>query len=64
MPATTTVNSVETTEKEYWVNTMHLAGNTNLNAGTKCDIFAQNAALYPVKLENGISDLLHFLQVK
>lgn len=45
----TTVNPSKSNEKEFWINTMHLDGNTNLNAGTKCDTCSQNTPLHPAE---------------
>lgn len=44
-----TVDSSTSTEKEFWINTMHLDGNTNLKAGSKCDSCAQNTPSHPAE---------------
>ena len=38
-PATTfkTVTPNQSTNKEFWINTVHFDGNTNINPGVKCD---------------------------
>jgi plastocyanin len=41
------VNPSQTTNKEFWINTVHLDGMTNINAGVKCDTCPQNTPLHP-----------------
>jgi len=48
-PITTTVSPSKSNEKGFWINTMHLDGNTNLNVGTKCDTCPQNTPLHPAE---------------
>ena len=36
------VNPSKSTDKEFWINTVHLDGMTNINAGIKCDTCPQN----------------------
>src|SRR6188472_768296 len=38
---TITISTSKSIEKEFWINTMHLDGNTNVKAGTKCDTCPQ-----------------------
>lgn len=45
----TNVNPDKSNEKVFWINTMHLDGNTNLKAGTTCDTCAQNTPLHPAE---------------
>lgn len=40
------VNPNKSTEKEFWINTVHLDGMTNINAGVKCDTCSQNTPLH------------------
>ena len=40
-----TVNPSQSTDKEFWINTVHLDGMTNLHAGVKCDTCPQNTPL-------------------
>jgi plastocyanin len=42
-----TVNPSQSTDKEFWINTVHLDGMTNLHAGVKCDTCPQNTPLHP-----------------
>jgi len=35
--------------KEFWINTVHLDGNTNINPGVKCDTCPQNTPLHPAE---------------
>ena len=44
-----TVTPNQSTNKEFWINTVHLDGNTNLNPGVKCDTCAQNTPLHPAE---------------
>ena len=41
------VNPNQSTSKEFWINTVHLDGLTNINAGVKCDTCPQNGPLHP-----------------
>jgi hypothetical protein len=41
------VNPNQSTSKEFWINTVHLDGMTNINAGVKCDTCPQNGPLHP-----------------
>ena len=43
------VNPNQSTNKEFWINTVHLDGNTNLNPGVKCDTCPQNNPLHPAE---------------
>ena len=48
--ATTVVKAVspnQSTSKEFWINTVHLDGMTNINAGVKCDTCPQNTPTHP-----------------
>ena len=50
--STTTTNSIvsvnpnQSTNKEFWINTVHLDGMTNLNAAKFCDTCSQNTPLH------------------
>ena len=44
-----TVNPDQTTNKEFWINTVHLDGLTNINAAVKCDTCPQNTPLHPAE---------------
>ncbi len=44
-----TVNPSQSTDKEFWINTVHLDGMTNLHAGVKCDTCPQNTPLHPAE---------------
>ena len=51
IPATA-VKAVEPSksiEKEFWVNTVHLDGMTNINAAVKCDTCPQNTPTHPAE---------------
>jgi plastocyanin len=37
----------QSTNKEFWINTVHLDGTTNINAGVKCDTCPQNTPTHP-----------------
>jgi plastocyanin len=39
----------QTTNKEFWINTVHLDGMTNINAAVKCDTCPQNIPLHPAE---------------
>ena len=43
------VNPNQTTNKEFWINTVHFDGMTNINAAVKCDICPQNTPLHPAE---------------
>jgi plastocyanin len=43
------VNPSKSTDKEFWINTVHLDGMTNINAGVKCDTCSQNTPLHPTE---------------
>jgi plastocyanin len=43
------VNPNQSTSKEFWINTVHLDGLTNINAGVKCDTCPQNGPLHPAE---------------
>ena len=43
------VNPSKSIDKEFWINTVHFDGNTNLNAGVKCDTCSQNTPLHPAE---------------
>ena len=43
------VNPNQTTNKEFWINTVHLDGLTNINAAVKCDTCPQNTPLHPAE---------------
>src|SRR5215212_1286871 len=51
--SSTTVSAVkvvspnQTTNKEFWINTVHFDGMTNINAGVKCDTCPQNTPTHP-----------------
>jgi plastocyanin len=44
-----TVVPNQTTNKEFWINTVHLDGMTNINAAVKCDTCPQNTPLHPAE---------------
>ena len=44
-----TVNPDQTTNKEFWINTVHFDGMTNIHASVKCDNCPQNAPLHPAE---------------
>ena len=44
-----TVNPDQTTNKEFWINTVHFDGLTNINAAIKCDTCPQNTPLHPAE---------------
>ncbi len=43
------VNPNRSTNKEFWINTVHLDGMTNLNAARFCDTCSQNTPLHPAE---------------
>ena len=44
-----TVIPNQSRNKEFWINTVHLDGNTNINPGVKCDTCPQNTPLHPAE---------------
>ncbi len=44
-----TVVPNQTTNKEFWINTVHFDGMTNINAAVKCDTCPQNTPLHPAE---------------
>jgi plastocyanin len=44
-----TVIPDQTTNKEFWINTVHFDGMTNINAAVKCDTCPQNTPLHPAE---------------
>jgi plastocyanin len=44
-----TVNPDQITSKEFWINTVHFDGMTNINAAIKCDTCPQNTPLHPAE---------------
>jgi plastocyanin len=55
MPSTSNVTTFktivpnQTTNKEFWINTVHFDELTNINAGVKCDTCPQNTPLHPAE---------------
>jgi hypothetical protein len=43
------VNPPKSINKEFWINTVHFDGLTNINVGTKCDTCIQNTPLHPAE---------------
>ena len=43
------VSPKQSTNKEFWVNTVHLDGMTNIHAAVKCDTCNQNTPLHPAE---------------
>ena len=43
------VEPSKSTNKEFWINTVHLDGMTNINAAVKCDTCPQNTPLHPAE---------------
>ena len=41
------VNANQSTDKEFWINTVHLDGMTNINASVKSDTSPQNTPTHP-----------------
>jgi hypothetical protein len=39
----------QSTNKEFWINTVHLDGMTNIHPGVKCDTCAQNTPTHPAE---------------
>ncbi len=44
-----TVTPNQSTNKEFWINTVHLDGNTNVHPDVKCDTCPQNTPLHPAE---------------
>jgi plastocyanin len=44
-----TVTPNQSTNKEFWIDTVHLDGNTNVHPGVKCDTCPQNTPLHPAE---------------
>ena len=44
-----TVSPNQSTNKEFWINTVHLDGMTNIHVGMKCDTCAQNTPTHPAE---------------
>src|SRR5919199_3833326 len=44
-----TVSPNQSTNKEFWINTVHLDGMTNTHIGMKCDTCAQNTPAHPAE---------------
>jgi plastocyanin len=44
-----TVSPNQSTNKEFWINTVHLDGSTNIHPGVKCDTCPQNTPLHPAE---------------
>jgi plastocyanin len=44
-----TVSPNQSTNKEFWINTVHLDGMTNTHIGMKCDTCAQNTPTHPAE---------------
>jgi plastocyanin len=47
--AAKTVSPNQSTNKEFWINTVHLDGMTNTHVGMKCDTCAQNTPTHPAE---------------
>jgi plastocyanin len=47
--AVKTVSPNQSTNKEFWINTVHLDGMTNTHIGMKCDTCAQNTPTHPAE---------------
>jgi hypothetical protein len=43
------VNPAKSNNKEFWINTVHYDGLTNINAGVNCDTCSQNTPLHPAE---------------
>jgi plastocyanin len=43
------VSTSQSTNKEFWINTVHLDGMTNIHAAVKCDTCNQNTPLHPAE---------------
>jgi plastocyanin len=48
-----TVSPNQSTNKEFWINTVHLDGMTNTHVGMKCDTCAQNTPTHPAEQPTG-----------
>lgn len=46
---TRVVSPSRSTDKEFWINTVHLDGMTNIHAAMKCDTCPQNIPLHPAE---------------
>ena len=44
-----TVSPNQSTNKEFWINTVHLDGMTNIHPGMTCDTCAQNTPTHPAE---------------
>ncbi|MDR4511078.1 MAG: hypothetical protein MRJ93_05160 [Nitrososphaeraceae archaeon] len=44
-----TITPDQTTDKEFWINTVHFDGLTNINPGVKCDTCPQNTPIHPAE---------------
>lgn len=44
-----TVSPSQSTNKEFWINTVHIDGMTNIHAAMKCDTCNQNTPLHPAE---------------
>jgi plastocyanin len=44
-----TVSPNQSTNKEFWINTVHFDGMTNIHVGMKCDTCAQNTPTHPAE---------------
>jgi len=44
-----TVTPNQSTNKEFWIETVHIDGNTNVHPGVKCDTCPQNTPLHPAE---------------
>src|SRR6478672_10584183 len=44
-----TVNPSQSTDKEFWINTVHFDGNTNVHPSVMCDTCPQNTPLHPAE---------------
>src|SRR5919199_5544512 len=44
-----TISPNQSTNKEFWINTVHLDGMTNINPGMKCDTCGQNTPTHPAE---------------
>jgi len=44
-----TVTPNQSTNKEFWIDTVHIDGNTNVHPGVKCDTCPQNTPLHPAE---------------
>ena len=44
-----TVNASQSTDQEFWINTVHFDGTNNLNASVKSDTSPQNTPLHPAE---------------